>query len=350
MDRTGLTNFLLTVVALFVIGLVLKFTQPVILTILIAVLLAYIMDPLVSALKKKKVPLGIGVLLSALIFLTIILGIGFALYQSSLEFAGKIPIFQERFLAMIDQWIARIPFITGETIKNNILAELENIPIGSTVFAAVGSIAGFLTNFLLVFFFSLLYLYGKYHITRKILHSFPGSRGKNIAVVLFRIDTGLRQYIGIKTLTSASIGVLTWICLLLFQVEFSTILGFLTFILNFIPYLGSAIAVLLPALIALIQFGSPALVLWLLLILLILQNGIAYLLEPRLVGQRLNMSVPIVFFSLLFWGWLWGAAGVILAVPVTTSIKIVLGNIPDFKPFALMLERAPKRRPTKPGR
>ena len=347
MDRTGLTNFLLTVVALFVIGLVLKFTQPVILTILIAVLLAYIMDPLVSALKKKKVPLGIGVLLSALIFLTIILGIGFALYQNSLEFARKIPVYQERFLVMIDQWIARVPFITGETIKTNILAELKNIPIGSTIFTALGSLAGFLTDFLLVFFFSLIYLFGKYHITRKILRSFPGPRGKKIAVILFRIDVGLRKYIGIKTLTSASIGVLSWICLLLFQVEFSSILGFLTFVLNFIPYLGSAIAILLPFLIALIQFGSVTQALWVLFILVILQNVIAYLLEPRLVGQRLNMSVPIVFFSLLFWGWLWGGAGIILAVPVTTSIKIVLENIPAFIPFTLLLERAPKRKSTK---
>jgi AI-2 transport protein TqsA len=114
-------------------------------------------------------------------------------------------------------------------------------------------------------------------------------------------------------------------------------------VLNFIPYLGSTIAVILPVLISLIQFGSWTRPLWVLLALLAIQNLVAQVLEPRIVGSGLKISVPVVFFTLFFWGWLWGAAGVLLAVPMTTSLKIVMENVPGAHPFALLLERAPRR-------
>ena len=126
--------------------------------------------------------------------------------------------------------------------------------------------------------------------------------------------------------------------------EFAIVLGFLTFVLNFIPYLGSLVAVILPVLIALVQFASVGKALWILLVLVILQNLVAQVLEPNLVGSALKIPIPVVFFSLFFWGWFWGTPGVLLAMPLMTSLKIVLADIPSLRPIALLLEKGPRRR------
>jgi AI-2 transport protein TqsA len=140
------------------------------------------------------------------------------------------------------------------------------------------------------------------------------------------------------------IGASSGVALTLFQVEFAIVLGFLTFVLNFIPYLGSLVAVILPVLIALVQFASIGKALWLLLILVILQNLVAQILEPALVGSGLKITIPVVFFSLFFWGWFWGAPGVLLAIPLMTSLKIVMEDVPSLRPIALLLEKGPRRR------
>jgi len=102
--------------------------------------------------------------------------------------------------------------------------------------------------------------------------------------------------------------------------------------------------VTIPVLLAAVQFSSWVTALWVLLTLLTLHNLVAQLFEPKVLGMRLNLSVPMIFLSLLFWGWLWGIAGVLLAVPLTTSVKIIIEDIPGLRHFALLLEKAPRKK------
>jgi len=140
------------------------------------------------------------------------------------------------------------------------------------------------------------------------------------------------------------VGLATGLALSLFRLEFAVVIGFITFVLNFVPIIGSIIAVIIPVLLTAVQFGSWLTALWVLLTLLVLQNLVAQLFEPKVLGIRLNLSVPIIFLSILFWGWLWGAAGVLLAVPLTTSVKIIIADIPGLRPFAMLLERPPRKK------
>ena len=205
MDRMNRTYFLLSLIVLFLIGLVLKLAQSFIITILIAVLLAYIMDPLVSFLRNLKIPLFIAALITALIFLSVFFVFGIIIYRSMLDFARKFPSYQLKIMDMLNDILSRIQFEADEIIKKNILDELKKVPIGSIVLSAASSLVNFITNFFVIFLYSLLILLGKYGLTRKLLHSFPRERGKKIAIVLKHIDTGLRNYIGIKTLMSMSV-------------------------------------------------------------------------------------------------------------------------------------------------
>jgi AI-2 transport protein TqsA len=344
MDSMKTINILLTVIVICLVGLLIKLAQTLIISLLIAVLLAYIMDPLMAFFRHLRLPLMLSILITALVFLSAFTGFGVIFYQSMLDFAKELPGYQSKLMSMLNVLLSRLPLVTGEQIKTNIIQEFKNIRLASLVLSAAGSIANILSSFFVVFLYAILFLIGKYTLTRKLLRSFPRPSAKRIVLILRRIDSDLREYIGIKTLMSLFVGVGSGIILVLFGTEFAIVLGFLTFLLNFIPYLGSAIAVALPPLIVLVQTQSPVRVLWLVVCLLLIQNLIAQVVEPRTVGRRLNLSIVVVFLTLLFWGWLWGAPVVILAIPMTTSLKIVMENIPAFRPFALLLEKMPRRR------
>jgi len=343
-DRRVTSNILLTIITLFISGVILRLARSVIIPLLIAVFLSYLMDPLVTVLRKIRMPVILAALISGAIFLGAFFGFGYILYDNTLDFAKEIPTYQSALVEMLQDLVDRVQIATDNLFGLQILDELKKIPIGSVVLTTVGSIANFLAEFLLIFLFSLLILTGKYGATRKLLRSFPHKEAKKIAMVLLHIDRDLRKYVGIKGFVSAVIGLSSGVALALFHVEFAIVLGFLTFLLNFIPYLGSIFSVILPVIIVLVQFASLSKTFWILVVLIVMQNLVAQLLEPKLVGSRLRITIFVVFFAFFFWGWLWGAAGVLLAIPMTTSIKIVMEDIPGLRSFALLLEKPPARR------
>jgi predicted PurR-regulated permease PerM len=129
------------------------------------------------------------------------------------------------------------------------------------------------------------------------------------------------------------------VVLLAFGVDFAVLFGFLTFLLNYIPSLGSIASMGLASVIAAFQFGGVFPALWILLLLVGFDVVISNFLEPKLMGQGLGLSPLAVLFSLFFWGWLWGVPGMILAVPLLAVIKIVCGNIPALNPVAEILSK-----------
>jgi AI-2 transport protein TqsA len=343
--RVNATTALLFIVVVFLTGVVLKLTQTVVISMLIALLLAYVMDPVVLLLRRLRfLPLWLSVLITALLFLGMFFGFGIIIFNNLMDFAVRFPSYQFRFTAMVRDLIVWVEATFNVNVRTEILDQIRRIPVPSIIFNATRSIISILLRFLLVFFFSLLILHGKYGLIRKILRSYPGRRGLRMSRILIHIDEGLRKYLGVKTLASLVIGTSTTVVLLLFGVEFAIILGAVTFILNFIPTLGSTIATFLPVLVALIQWADPARPFWIFVTLTALQNLIGTVLEPKVMGGRLNLSLLVVLFSLLFWGWLWGPAGVLLAVPMTTSIRIVLANVPSMQGTAQLLEPLPRRR------
>ena len=343
-DRRITSNILLTLITILIAGVILRLARSVFIPILIAAFLAYFMDPLVALLRRLRVPIVLAVIIAGVIFLGFSTVFSYILYDNTLEFARKIPSYQRAFVVMLTEAAERFQLLTNDFFELRILDELKKIQIGPLVFSTVSSIANLVADFLLVVLFSLLILASKYTLTRKLLRSFPRREAKRLVLVLVHIDKDLRKYVGIKSFVSMIIGASSGVALALFQVEFAIVLGFLTFVLNFIPYLGSLVAVILPVLIALVQFASAAKALWILLVLVILQNLVAQVLEPNLVGSALKIPIPVVFFALFFWGWFWGTPGVLLAIPLMTSLKIVLADIPSLRPIALLLEKGPRRR------
>jgi len=342
-DRRVASNILLAIITVLLVGLVLRLARTVLIPLLVAGFLAYLMDPLVTLLRRLRVPTLAAVTLAAVLFLAAFLVFGIILYRSALDFAKAFPRYQSGLVELIRDLLLRLQNALNTLIGLEPLEELQRLPVSSLLLATLRSLASGLAEFAIVFLFALLVLAGKYNLARKLLRAFPHKRAKKIALVLLRIDADLRKYIGVKSLASLVVGLGTGGVLALFRVDFAIVLGFLTFVLNFIPHLGSFISLLLPFLLAVVQFGTLARPLWILACLLVIDNLVAYLFEPKVLGVRLNLSVPIIFLSLLVWGWLWGAPGVLLAVPLTTSLKIIMADVPGLRPFSLLLEKGHRR-------
>jgi predicted PurR-regulated permease PerM len=133
------------------------------------------------------------------------------------------------------------------------------------------------------------------------------------------------------------VGIITTLIFLAYGIDFAILWGILTFILNYIPNIGSLIATLGPVIIGLLQYGFGFTVISLAVILLIVHNIIGSVIEPHYLGRRMDLSPVFVLFSLIFWGWIWGIVGMFLAVPIAASMKILFSNIQPLKPLAVLM-------------
>ncbi|MCX5644432.1 MAG: AI-2E family transporter [Phycisphaerae bacterium] len=147
----------------------------------------------------------------------------------------------------------------------------------------------------------------------------------------------IRRYLGTKVITSALVGVLVWASLAIIGLELAGVFGVLAFLVNFIPAIGPIIVTLLPIPLAVAQFQSPWPVVLVVVIPGTIHNIIGNIIEPKLMGEGLDLHPVTILLALSFWGLLWGIVGMFLATPITAAIRIVLMQFDTFKPIANLL-------------
>jgi predicted PurR-regulated permease PerM len=123
----------------------------------------------------------------------------------------------------------------------------------------------------------------------------------------------------------------------MYGIDFAIVWGLLTFILYYIPNIGSLIATLAPIIVSLLEYGFGFTTISLAVLLVVSHNVIGNLIEPHYLGKQMDLSPVFVLFSLIFWGWIWGIVGMFLAVPIAASMKILFSNIEPLKPIAILM-------------
>ena len=344
MDSVRSANFFLLIIAMLALGAILKLAQSVFIPLLIAFLLTYVMDPLMLAL-RRAFPVWLATTITALVFLGIFTGFGIVAWVNIAAFGRGLPLYQDDLLQLaraVEDWLQ---VTVGAPLEIDLdltaLAERGAGSIPGFMFSTARSTLAVALFFLMVYLFAVLFLAGKHYFPDKLVDAFPETAGgekSKVLVTLHHIDASLRRFIAVKTLISLAVGSGTGIVAALFGVAFPVAWGLLTFVLNFIPTVGSLTAVSALSVFALAQFGAWPPALGVFLCALALQTVTGTVAEPALVGNALNLSLLVVFMSLLFWGWLWGPAGVLLAVPMTASVKVILQNIPLTARLAALLE------------
>lgn len=330
-----------SIIALFVVGVVLYELQTVLLPFFFAVFLSYIFKPIVLYLESKKVPMIVSLLLVSLAVAALLFGMSLLVYSSIASFIGELPKYETRLNSLVSESVMMVEHTAREMnvdISGYAWTDLIQVAsITAIVTSSVGSFIVYLSNFVLVMLFMFFILAGSGQIAEKLKNSLSDERSTQFAAIIENIDKQIRQYLFAKTLISIATGVVTYLVLLLFGVDFPLLWGFLTFILNFIPNIGSAASTVFPFLLAFLQFDSFTRPILILLLLIGVHNIIGNVLEPKLLQRSLNLSPVLVLVSLLFWGWLWGVWGMVLAVPITSIIKIMCENVEVLHPIAALM-------------
>ena len=321
-------------ITLVTIGFVLKTAQAVILPLVIAWFLSYILAPLVNFLARKRVPTGPSVAVVLVILLSFFYLAGLFVYSRILAFSAEYPKYAEQ----LNQIAAGLSgsFKLPEWWSFNAIDWQQKV--GVWLVSLPGSFVIFFKNLLLVLIFLVFMLLGKPYFQNKIERAFPDSQGDRVNRVTAAIASQISRYLSIKLMLSAITGFLVWLILQVMGVDFPVTWGVLAFLLNFIPTVGSIVATIPPVLLAVVQFYPNF---WMavgaLAALVLVQQAIGNFIEPKLMGENLNLSPVVILLSLVFWGWLWGITGALLSVPIAAAIKIVCENIDMLKPISVLM-------------
>ena len=331
MEESKIRTVSLVIIVIFIAGVVLRLAKPVLFPFSLAIFLSFVLYPILDFLTRVKIPKFISILFILVItFLSIYL-LSSLFYSSGKSFAAEFPKYGQKINSILLSIQERFELTQLRWEPINWMEQLDLSKIGGFLLFSLGSFFTFLSNLFLIFIFLVFILAGRGQTKTKISNSFSEDRALIINEVINKIDSQVQRYLAIKTIVSLITGFLVTVVLMIFGVDFAIIFGFLTFILNYIPNIGSFIATTFPLAIAAFQFETLWPAFWLMLILVIIQMLMGNFIEPRLMGKGLGLSPLVILFFLFFWGWLWGIPGMILAVPIAAIIKIVCNNIPSLK-------------------
>ncbi|NOX37274.1 MAG: AI-2E family transporter [Calditrichaeota bacterium] len=335
---------LLSILSVIAIGMVLYQTRSIILPFALAVFINYIISPLITFFERRRIPSAISILLAIIITFLILNFVGVMIYTSIKSFTADFPKYEDRFNQILQQ-ILQLTGIPEEVISTetqglqrfSVLANLKGFSLSKIIVTTFSSLLNFLSNTFLVLLFLFFMLLGRNQLARKVQLAFRPEVSIKIAGILNNINRQIQKYLLAKTIISFITGVLSTGILMYFGVEFALVWGMLTFLLNFIPNLGSVIATALPVAFAFIQMNDLVTVMWIFILLVAVQMIMGNFLDPRIVGRSLNLSPLVVLFSLIFWGWLWGIVGMFLAVPISVIIKIIFENIESLRFISVLM-------------
>jgi predicted PurR-regulated permease PerM len=332
---------LLAALVIFMIGVVLHELSSVLLPFVIALLLAFIFKPMVLALERRRVPIALSLIIVVALVGGILSLVSMLIYSSVDSFMDNLPTYQERLSALNTRIAAALAWgaekVGADPAKIGVANIIQWSTVTSIATASLGAFLNMLSNGFLVLLFLLFLLAGAGELTIKVRHAFAEGTAARIAQIVENIDVQVRQYLVAKTILSVGMGIFTTVVLAIFGVDFAVLWGLLAFLLNYIPNVGSLIATVFPVLIAILQFDSLVTPIILLIILVVGHNVIGNVIEPKMMEFSLNLSPVLILVMLIFWGWLWGIWGMILAIPITSTIKIVCENVEPLKPLAILM-------------
>jgi AI-2 transport protein TqsA len=325
-------RLLMATAALIVILAGLRTAAPLLLPLLVAAFLAIVCFPLVNWLRSRGTPTWFAVFVALLVVLAAVLVPAFVVHNAARQFAVVAPRYQERLQQMTTASLEWFEYLGVNATQ--LAGLLDSGVVLDLVGLLLSGLAALLSNAFLVVLTMAFILMEAACIPQKLVEALDTRPDE-----LDRLRTmghEVQHYLWIKTLVSLGTGVLVTLWVSAFGLEFALLWGLLAFLLNYIPNFGSILAAIPALLLSLIQLGP-----WGTMLIAIgylsINTIIGNIVEPYVLGHRLQLSPLVVLLSLIFWGWMWGPVGMLLAVPMTMAIRIMLENSPDLRWIAVLL-------------
>jgi predicted PurR-regulated permease PerM len=323
------------------IGLIIMFAyygESVLAVLFFAILLSFMLSPVVQALEYLHLPRAMAALISMVVLLAALYGVTVASYNQALIFADNIPKYSQKIRAILQpiQRDAEKLEKTGEAVGSpedtNVVPVRQVTTWSETITHGAGTLTDILLAASFVPFLAYFLLTWQSHARSATVMLFPLHYRNTAFVTLGLIGKMLQSFIVGNLLIGLLISGVSVAIFGLLHVPFFYFVGFLSGFLSLVPYLGIVLAMVPPILVGVdLEAGSLLLVVLSVIGLHLFGLNVLY---PKLLGSRLRINPLAVTIALLFWGAVWGAVGLVLAIPITGAIKIVFDHVESMKPYA----------------
>lgn len=327
LDYQKIQTYSVLLIAVVLGGAALSWLKPVLLPFVLSLMLSVGLMPIVRWLENRlHLPSWLSMCVSLGIGLVIFVGLSILVGQSLRTAVEQTDEMEARLHAVYEMGLTRLQGMGVEIDRAAIAEQLKSLPIGRTFGSIASKLLTAVSDSFLVLFF-LIYL----------LQS-TAERRESKASIAARIRQRVRQYLSMKLGLSLLTGGLVWLVLMGFGVPMAAMFGVLTVVLNFIPSVGSVVATLLPMPFVVLspEMTSTDVVL-IFGICGLIQLIIGNVLEPRLMGDSLELHPITILIALVFWGTLWGVPGMFLGTPLTAVLCILMNGFEPTKKFAALL-------------
>ncbi len=315
----------LMIIAIVAVAFTLYFTRPIMVPFVLALFVRILIDPIINfQINNLKVHRIVAVFVSIILIVCLFMIIIPFIARSVATFLDSANEYNTKVLLLLDVLINYLNQLDINIDRQIIRDSFLSLPFLDWASAIVSNGANFITNLFLVVMMTLFLLLG--------------TKPREESSTWMSINNNVKKYIFTKFITSAVTGILTGIIYYFLGLELALIFGTMTFLLNFIPVLGSIIAVLLPIPVAFLQFSDPSYIIFVILFPGIVHIIIGNIIEPKLFGETFGLHPVTIILSLIFWGMLWGTIGILLAAPITAVIKISFEKFENTLPIARLLE------------
>jgi len=356
MDDVDPRTAALIVIALGVTVFLLQHMQALLAPFAFGLLLFYALDPFVDWMERIKIPRWIGAALALSITLGTIVGGAYALQDEALTVINQLPTGARRISELFERRprekpgpLDKVEQAAEELAKSDtakpapgvVRVQVEEPRITASGLIWSGSIGAItaLNQLVMILFLTYFILLSDKMLRRKFVElAGPTLSKKKLTVeVIDTISSQIGQFLLVQIFTSAVVGVATWAALAYLGVQQAPLWGLLAGIFNSIPYYGPILVSGALSLVAFLQFGTLSMMVMVAGVTLLITSLEGWLLTPMLMGKVGSMNRVVVFAGLLFWSWAWGVWGLLLAVPMMMSIKVICDHVDDLKPIGRFL-------------
>jgi len=332
----------MSILAMAVIIYILKTLQHIFIPLTFAIFLSFLFQPINSFLRKRKIPIGVNLLFFVIIILFSFTVVGAVISTSITAFVADFPKYENAITEMTKSFFTFIvmPFENVTSFlenKVNWFQIADKISLTRILSTTAGSFIDFFVKLLLTIAFLVFIMLDLEDLSKRFKAILSDDDFHLSEHITQKMTVQINKYIVNKTAISLATGLLSMIFIAIFGIDFVVVSGLLIFILNFIPNIGSIIASSFPIIICFIQYGLSWQLIAISATLVTIQMLIGNFIEPRVMGKQLQLTPLFVLISLIFWYWVWGPVGMILAAPLTSAITIILKEIPSFRLFTTLV-------------
>ncbi|WP_299118099.1 AI-2E family transporter [uncultured Winogradskyella sp.] len=329
------TNILLLIIAIPIVFYLLKVLSFIFIPLIFSMFIALLFLPLMRWFERRKIPKFVSIIV-VLLLVAGGLKIGIELIQLS---SKEILANNGDFLQKAEPKIASLKDYLSDSFgfefesKKNVFAQFfQKENIGSTI----GFLRKFLTTLLMTAFFVVLWLAESINV-HKLLNSTLLKKKYTSVKTFMKIEKDLIKFLKVKFLVSALTGLFTGLMCVFFDVSFPIFWGLFAFTINFVQMVGSFVSVVLLSIFAFVELDTTSILLFFILSITMVQVVFGAILEPIFMGKSFSINIIAVLVMLMFWGFLWGIPGLIMAIPITVFLKIIMEQFSSTKIIASLL-------------